>query len=95
MAKDEVLIHDLMERVEAKGASLVRVAVLALVAAMGLSAMGIAPSIINLAFGLVLGSGALAFGLGAKETAGRIAEKWAAEYLADEGQIVTQPQSDR
>jgi len=62
-----------------------RVAILGLVVAMGLRAMGIADEIVNLAFGLVLGSVAvavaLAFGLGGREAAGRIANRWADQYL--------------
>lgn len=57
---------------------LTRVAVLALAGAMALRQMGIADSIIELAFGLVLGSAAvaaaLAFGLGGREAAGRAIE---------------------
>jgi hypothetical protein len=56
-------------------ANIVRYAILALVVAMGLKAMGIADDIVNLAFGLALGSVAvalaLAYGLGGREAAGR------------------------
>src|SRR5690554_2966809 len=66
-------------------ARIARVAILGLVLAMGLRAMGIADDIVNLAFGLVLGAvavaTALAFGLGGREAAGRITERWAREYL--------------
>jgi hypothetical protein len=52
-----------------------RVAILALAGAMGLRQMGIADSIIELTFGLVLGAAAvaaaLAFGLGGRDAAGR------------------------
>lgn len=62
-----------------------RVAILGLVIAMGLRAMGIADDIVNLAFGLVLGAvavaAALAFGLGGREAAGRVADRWAKTYL--------------
>ncbi|NYZ61385.1 mechanosensitive ion channel [Luteimonas deserti] len=62
-----------------------RVAILGLVIAMGLRAMGIADDIVNLAFGLVLGAVAiavaLAFGLGGREAAGRVTDRWAREYL--------------
>ncbi|MCF7223230.1 mechanosensitive ion channel [Marilutibacter chinensis] len=62
-----------------------RVAILGLVLAMGLRAMGIADEIVNLAFGLVLGAVAvaiaLAFGLGGREAAGRIANDWAEKHL--------------
>ena len=47
--------------------------------------MGIADDIVNLAFGLVLGAvavaTALAFGLGGREAAGRVTDRWAREYL--------------
>lgn len=66
-------------------ARIARVAILGLVLAMGLRAMGIADDIVNLAFGLVLGAvavaTALAFGLGGRDAAGRITERWAQEYL--------------
>lgn len=56
-------------------ANIVRVLITGLMIAMGLKAMGIADSIVNLAFGLTLGSVAvafaLAFGLGGKEAAAR------------------------
>ena len=47
---------------------------------MGLRAMGIADDIVNLAFGLTLGAiavaVALAFGLGGRDAAGRLASRW-------------------
>ncbi len=56
--------------------NLVRVLIIGLVIAMGLRAMGIADSIVNLAFGLTLGSVAvafaLAFGLGGREPAAKL-----------------------
>lgn len=56
--------------------NLVRILIMGLVLAMGLRAMGIADSIVNLAFGLTLGSVAvafaLAFGLGGRQPAERI-----------------------
>ena len=60
-------------------ANLVRVLIMGLVIAMGLRAMGIADSIVNLAFALTLGSVAvafaLAFGLGGREAAARLTNK--------------------
>lgn len=57
-------------------ANIVRVLIMGLVLAMGLKAMGIADSIVNLAFGLTLGSVAvafaLAFGLGGRQPAERV-----------------------
>lgn len=59
---------------------LARFAILGLVIAMGLRAMGIADDIVNLAFGLTLGAiavaVALAFGLGGREAAGRLMSRW-------------------
>ena len=61
-------------------ARVARIAILGLVIAMGLRAMGIADDIVNLAFGLTLGAVAvavaLAFGLGGREAAGRQMEHW-------------------
>lgn len=60
--------------------TLVRVLIMGLVIAMGLRAMGIADSIVNLAFGLTLGAVAvafaLAFGLGGRDAADRLLKKW-------------------
>jgi hypothetical protein len=57
-----------------------RVSILLLAGAMALRQIGVAGEIINLAFGLLLGAVAvavaLAFGLGGRETAGRIVEEW-------------------
>ncbi len=57
-------------------ANIVRVLIIGLVLAMGLRAMGIADSIVNLAFGLTLGAVAiafaLAFGLGGRQPAERV-----------------------
>jgi len=61
-------------------AGILRAAILGLVFAMGLRAMGIADDIVNLAFGLVLGAVAVAFalsfGLGGREAAGKQMEHW-------------------
>lgn len=65
-------------------ARIARFAILALVLAMGLRAMGIADDIVNLAFGLTLGAVAVAvalsFGLGGREAAGKLMEHWLAKY---------------
>jgi len=62
-------------------ASIARIAILGLVLAMGLKAMGLADNIVNMAFGFTLGSvaiaAALAFGLGGKDAAKTVADKWA------------------
>jgi hypothetical protein len=61
-----------------------RVAIMALVIALGLRAMGIADDIVNLAFGLTLGSVAVAvalsFGLGGREAAGKLTEHWLTKF---------------
>ncbi len=61
-------------------ANIVRFGILGIVIAMGLRAMGLADDIVNLAFGLTLGSVAVAvalsFGLGGREAAGRQMEHW-------------------
>jgi len=68
-------------------ARLARLAILGLVIAMGLRAMGIADDIVNLAFGLTLGAVAvafaLAFGLGGREAAGRQMEHWLSQLRKD------------
>lgn len=57
-----------------------RIAILALVTAMALQQIGIAPNIINLAFGLLLGAVsvaiALAFGLGGRDVAAEQLREW-------------------
>jgi hypothetical protein len=64
-----------------------RYAILALVLAMGLRAMGIADDIVNLAFGLTLGAVAvavaLAFGLGGREAAAKLLDQWLARRHHD------------
>ena len=61
-------------------ASIARIAIIGLVVAMGLRAMGIADDIVNMAFGLTLGAVAVAvalsFGLGGREAAGKQLEYW-------------------
>ena len=76
--------HDAIERASGAGtrglARVGRYAILALVIAMGLRAMGIADDIVNLAFGLTLGAVAVAFalsfGLGGREAAGKLMDHW-------------------
>jgi hypothetical protein len=69
-------------------ARIARFAILALVVAMGLRAMGIADDIVNLAFGLTLGAVAVAvalsFGLGGREAAGKLMEHWLARFRREE-----------
>ncbi len=63
--------------------ALVRYAIIALFTAIGLTFMGLADQIVMMAFGLILGSAAvataLAFGLGGRDAAARILERWAGE----------------
>ncbi|MGR2922143.1 mechanosensitive ion channel [Acinetobacter sp. 1125_18A] len=74
------IVANVVQRGEYKSSrwlgNLVRVLIMGLVIAMGLKAMGIADSIVNLAFGLTLGSVAvafaLAFGLGGRQPAERV-----------------------
>ena len=65
-----------------------RYAILALVIAMGLRAMGIADDIVNLAFGLTLGAVAVAvalsFGLGGREAAGKLMDHWLSRFRRGE-----------
>lgn len=69
-------------------AGILRAAILGLVLAMGLRAMGIADDIVNLAFGLVLGAiavaFALSFGLGGREAAGKQMEHWLSQLRNDD-----------
>ena len=68
-------------------AGIARYAILGLVVAMGLSAMGIADEIVNMAFALVFGAVAVAvalsFGLGGREAAGRQMEHWLSKFRKD------------
>ena len=68
-------------------ANIARYAILGLVLAMGLSAMGIADNIVNMAFALVFGAVAVAialsFGLGGREAAGKQMEHWFSRLRKD------------
>ncbi len=61
-----------------------RISIIALAGAMGLQQMGIAPDIVNLAFGLLLGGVAvaiaLAFGLGGRDVAAEQLRQWLASF---------------
>jgi hypothetical protein len=65
-------------------ATIARIAILGLVIAMGLRAMGIANEIVQLAFALTLGAVAvavaLAFGLGGREAAGKLTQHWVDQW---------------
>lgn len=60
--------------------TIVKYAIIALFTAIGLTFMGLADQIVMLAFGLILGSAAiataLAFGLGGRDAAARMLEEW-------------------
>ncbi len=83
------LAHDAISRASERTgvARLVRIAIVGLVIAMGLRAMGIADDIVNLAFALTFGSVAvavaLAFGIGGREAAGRQMEHWLSRLRKD------------
>jgi hypothetical protein len=72
-------------------------ATVALATAMGLRFMGIADEIVILAFGLVLGSAAvaaaLAFGIGGRQTAARLLEQWTRD--AEEKPPAPRPRTPR
>lgn len=76
-------------------ASLTRIAIIVLGTAVGLRFMGLADDIINLAFGLILGAiavaFALAFGLGAREPAGKVVQRLLGK-AEDEANKPTPPQ---
>ncbi|MEX2381580.1 MAG: mechanosensitive ion channel [Opitutales bacterium] len=86
------LAHTGLSRTAARGvvAGVARAAILVLVIAMGLRAMGIADDIVNLAFLLGLGSVAVAFalsfGLGGREAAGRQLEYWMSKLRKEDGE---------
>ena len=68
-------------------APVARIAILGIVLAVGLRAMGIANEIVVLAFGLSLGAVAVAvalsFGLGGREAAGKLMDHWLARWRGD------------
>ncbi|MEL6547176.1 MAG: mechanosensitive ion channel [Myxococcota bacterium] len=76
-----VAYEKLSERGSKGLANIARVAILGLVIAMGLKSMGLADNIVNMAFGFTMGSVsvavALAFGLGGRDAAKRVADHWA------------------
>jgi len=69
--------------------TIIRYAIIALFTAIGLTFMGLADQIVMMAFGLILGSAAvataLAFGLGGRDAAGRIADHWASHITGTRG----------
>jgi len=77
------IAHDAIAKSSPGLASIARFAILGLVLAMGLKAMGLADNIVNMAFGFTLGSvavaAALAFGFGGRDAAKRIADNFASK----------------
>ena len=74
--------------------TIVRYAIIALFSAIGLTFMGLADQIVMLAFGLILGSAAIAcaiaFGLGGRDAAARVLDRW-----TDQGAPPSPPPSPR
>ena len=77
----------LSEKGNAGMANIARIAILGLVLAMGLKAMGLADNIVNMAFNFTIGSvavaAALAFGLGGRDAAKKIADNWASKIAGE------------
>ena len=65
-------------------AQVARIAIIALVSAMALQQIGVAPDIVNLAFGLLFGAIAvaiaLAFGLGGRDVAQEQVREWLTSF---------------
>lgn len=65
--------------------TIVKYAIIALFTAIGLTFMGLADQIVMMAFGLILGSAAvataIAFGLGGRDVAARVLERWSDEQM--------------
>ena len=82
-----IVYNKLAESSSAGLAGIARFAILGLVLAMGLKAMGLADNIVNMAFGFTIGAvaiaAAIAFGLGGQEAAKYIANKWAKKLFKD------------
>ncbi len=74
-----MLAHNAISKSSPGLADIARFAILGLVLAMGLKAMGLADNIVNMAFGFTLGAvaiaAALAFGFGGRDAAKRIADR--------------------
>lgn len=75
------LAHNAIAKSSPGMADIARFAILGLVLAMGLKAMGLADNIVNMAFGFTLGAvavaAALAFGFGGRDAAKKIADNFA------------------
>ncbi|MEM7433449.1 MAG: mechanosensitive ion channel [Pseudomonadota bacterium] len=79
--------NKLVERGSDAVANVARVAILGLVLAMGLKSMGLADNIVNMAFGFTIGSAAvaaaIAFGVGGRDAAKVVADRWARKLSND------------
>ena len=79
--------------------TIVKYAVIALFTAIGLTFMGLANEIVILAFGLILGSAAIAaaiaFGLGGRDAAARMLDRWQAEKMDGPAQRAPAPKRIR
>jgi hypothetical protein len=75
--------HGFLSKSNVALANIARLAIIGLVLAMGLKAMGLADNIVNMAFGFTLGSvavaAALAFGFGGRDAAKQVADHWASK----------------
>ena len=82
-----IAYNKLSESSSAGAAGVARFAILGLVLAMGLKAMGLADNIVNMAFGFTIGAvaiaAAIAFGLGGQDAAKYVANKWAKKMFKD------------
>jgi hypothetical protein len=75
------LAHTKLQTASGNMANIARFAILGLVLAMGLRAMGLADNIVNMAFAFTFGAiaiaAAVAFGLGGRDAAKKLSDKWA------------------
>lgn len=75
--------------------TIIKYAIIALFTAIGLTFMGLADQIVMMAFGLILGSAAvataIAFGLGGRDAAARILERWTDEQMPSSRRPATPP----
>lgn len=83
------IAYEKLSQGQARGiANIARIAILGLVLAMGLKAMGLADNIVNMAFGFTIGgvavAAALAFGLGGQDAARAVANQWASKLTEGE-----------
>jgi hypothetical protein len=78
-------------------ATAARIAIIVFAAALALRQMGIAQSIVNLAFGLLLGAvavaAAIAFGIGGRDEAKRVIEQWRGQLRSRAAQSTPIPQT--